>query len=119
MENAHNIMRKIESGEVWNREAKPLYSKNLAPKFMVSEDKISKFISAVLRNPQEKLVLTLGKVSEAEAKAIKEATGFDVEGFNHVWLDEDVRHIQNNHGEGNEKQKNDLLRTRQVDNTSV
>ncbi len=106
MENAHNIMRKIESGEVWNREAKPLYSKNLAPKFMVSEDKISKFISAVLRNPQEKLVLTLGKVSEAEAKAIKEATGFDVEGFNHVWLDEDVRHIQNNHGEGNEKQKN-------------
>ena len=107
IENAHNVMRKLESGEVWNRE-KPLYSKSAGPKFMVSEDRVSKFVNTVLNNPKTKMTLALGKVSAAEAEAIKTATGYDVAGYEHVWRSNDVKHIVNRHGEGNETNKGQI-----------
>lgn len=108
VENAHNVMRRVESGEVWQRNRKTLYSGDGAPKFNVSGNKISQFINIALKNADKNLRLLLGRVSDGEAKAIKDSTGYDVSGFTHVWLSEDVRHIQNRHGVKTEKVKGQI-----------
>lgn len=108
VENAHNVMRRVESGEVWQRSKGTLYSGDSAPKFNVSSNKISQFVNVALKNADKNLRLLLGKVSNGEAKAIKDSTGYDVSGFTHVWLSEDVRHIQNRHGVKTEKVKGQI-----------
>lgn len=108
VENAHNVMRRVESGEVWQRSRGTLYSGDGAPKFNVSGNKISQFINIALKNADKNLRLLLGRVSDGEAKAIKDSTGYDVSGFTHVWLSEDVRHIQNRHGVKTEKVKGQI-----------
>jgi N12 class adenine-specific DNA methylase len=108
VENAHNVMRRVESGEVWQRSRGTLYSGDSAPKFNVSSNKISQFVNVALKNADKNLRLLLGKVSNGEAKAIKDSTGYDVSGFTHVWLSEDVRHIQNRHGVKTEKVKGQI-----------
>lgn len=108
VENAHNVMRRVESGEVWQRSRGTLYSGDSAPKFNVSSNKISQFVNVALKNADKNLRLLLGKVSNGEAKAIKDSTGYDVSGFTHVWLSEDVRHIQNRHGLKTEKVKGQI-----------
>ena len=108
VENAHNVMRRVESGEVWQRSRGTLYSDDSAPKFNVSSNKISQFVNVALKNADKNLRLLLGKVSNGEAKAIKDSTGYDVSGFTHVWLSEDVRHIQNRHGVKTEKVKGQI-----------
>lgn len=45
VENAHNVMRRVESGEVWQHSRNTLYSGDGAPKFNVSGNKISQFIN--------------------------------------------------------------------------
>lgn len=108
VENAHNVMRRVESGEVWQRSRNTLYSGDGAPEFNVSGNKISQFINIALKNADKNLRLLLGRVSDGEAKAIKDSTGYDVSGFTHVWLSEDVRHIQNRHGVKTEKVKGQI-----------
>nr|DAF08801.1 MAG TPA: Chromatin remodeling complex ATPase [Caudoviricetes sp.] len=101
-DNKGNIFRKLESGEAWKQQT---YSASEAPKFNITSADIKKFINAALKNPAKHLRMVLGKVSNAEAEAIKKATGMDVQNFTHVWFSEDVRHIKNRHGVGNEKDK--------------
>ncbi len=104
-ENKGNIFRKLESGEAWKQKT---YSASEAPKFNITSADIKKFINAALKNPAKHLRMVLGKVSNAEAEAIKKATGMDVQNFTHVWFSEDVRHIKNRHGVGNEKNKKQI-----------
>lgn len=115
VENIHNVMRKIESGEVWNRTTQdieealpkePLYN---IRKIQFSDlDNLKKFVSVSLRHKGKPLRITLGKVSKEEAAAIKVATGLDVDGYVHVWRSNDVRHVYNRHGENNEKDKTQI-----------
>ena len=104
-DNKGNIFRKLESGEAWKQQT---YSASEAPKFNITAADIKKFINAALKNPAKHLRMVLGKVSNAEAEAIKKATGMDVQNFTHVWFSEDVRHIKNRHGVGNEKNKKQI-----------
>lgn len=104
-DNKGNIFRKLESGEAWKQQT---YSASEAPKFNITSADIKKFINAALKNPAKHLRMVLGKVSNAEAEAIKKATGMDVQNFTHVWFSEDVRHIKNRHGVGNEKDKRQI-----------
>lgn len=104
-DNKGNIFRKLESGEAWKQQT---YSASEAPKFNITPADIKKFINAALKNPAKHLRMVLGKVSNAEAEAIKKATGMDVQNFTHVWFSEDVRHIKNRHGVGNEKDKRQI-----------
>lgn len=104
-ENKGNIFRKLESGEAWKQQT---YNASEAPKFNITSADIKKFINAALKNPAKHLRMVLGKVSNAEAEAIKKATGMDVQNFTHVWFSEDVRHIKNRHGVGNEKNKKQI-----------
>lgn len=104
-DNKGNIFRKLESGEAWKQQT---YNASEAPKFNITSADIKKFINAALKNPAKHLRMVLGKVSNAEAKAIKKATGMDVQNFTHVWFSEDVRHIKNRHGVGNEKDKRQI-----------
>lgn len=104
-DNKGNIFRKLESGEAWKQQT---YSANEAPKFNITSADIKKFINAALKNPAKHLRIVLGKVSNAEAETIKKATGMDVQNFTHVWFSEDVRHIKNRHGVGNEKDKRQI-----------
>ena len=104
-DNKGNIFRKLESGEAWQQQT---YSASEAPKFNITSADIKKFINAALKNPAKHLRMVLGKVSNAEAEAIKKATGMDVQNFTHVWFSEDVRHIKNRHGVGNEKDKRQI-----------
>ena len=104
-ENKGNIFRKLESGEAWKQQT---YNASEAPKFNITSADIKKFINAALKNPAKHLRMVLGKVSNAEAEAIKKATGMDVQNFTHVWFSEDVRHIKNRHGVGNEKDKRQI-----------
>lgn len=104
-DNKGNIFRKLESGEAWKQQT---YSASEAPKFNITSADIKKFINAALKNPAKHLRMVLGKVSNAEAEAIKKATGMDVQNFTHVWFSEDVRHIKNRHGVVNEKDKRQI-----------
>lgn len=104
-DNKGNIFRKLESGEAWKQQT---YNASEAPKFNITSADIKKFINAALKNPAKHLRMVLGKVSNAEAEAIKKATGMDVQNFTHVWFSEDVRHIKNRHGVGNEKNKKQI-----------
>lgn len=104
-DNKGNIFRKLESGEAWKQQT---YNASEAPKFNITSADIKKFINAALKNPAKHLRMVLGKVSNAEAEAIKKATGMDVQSFTHVWFSEDVRHIKNRHGVGNEKDKRQI-----------
>lgn len=104
-DNKGNIFRKLESGEAWKQQT---YSASEAPKFNITSADIKKFINAALKNPAKHLRIVLGKVSNAEAETIKKATGMDVQNFTHVWFSEDVRHIKNRHGVGNEKDKRQI-----------
>lgn len=104
-DNKGNIFRKLESGEAWKQQT---YSASEAPKFNITSADIKKFINVALKNPAKHLRMVLGKVSNAEAEAIKKATGMDVQNFTHVWFSEDVRHIKNRHGVGNEKDKRQI-----------
>jgi N12 class adenine-specific DNA methylase/adenine-specific DNA methylase len=103
--NKGNIFRKLESGKAWEQ---LVYSEADAPVFNITPASIKKFVNAALNNPNSALRLLLGKVTDAEAKAILEATGINVDGYTHVWRGEDVRHINNQHGEGNEKQADQI-----------
>jgi len=85
-------------------DARPYYDENSGPKFNVSKKSIADYVNVVLANPGKKLRLKLGKVSVSEAKVIRTSTGLDVEGYEHVWKSNDVRHIEKRHGIGNEKQ---------------
>lgn len=103
VETPMGIYMRVRSGKMYaerlgDKNVQSVYSKKEAPKFEVSRDKLSKFINTALNNPKESLRLILGKVSDAEASAIQKATGLNVAGFAHIWLSEDVRHIQNRHG---------------------
>lgn len=104
-DNKGNIFRKLESGEAWKQQT---YNASEAPKFNITSADIKKFINAALKNPAKHLRMVLGKVNNAEAEAIKKATGMDVQNFTHVWFSEDVRHIKNRHGVGNEKDKRQI-----------
>lgn len=104
-DNKGNIFRKLESGEAWKQQT---YNASEAPKFNITSADIKKFINTALKNPAKHLRMVLGKVSNAEAEAIKKATGMDVQNFTHVWFSEDVRHIKNRHGVGNEKDKRQI-----------
>lgn len=114
-ENVHTILRKIETGEVWNRilnrqeeiPSKPLYKIQQRVPFADIE-KLRNFVSVALKNKGKKLRVTLGKVSEEEAAAIKKATGLDVEGYVHIWSSNDVRHVFRRHGVGNENQEDQI-----------
>ena len=104
-DNKGNIFRKLESGEAWKQQT---YNASEAPKFNITSADIKKFINTALKNPAKHLRMVLGKVSNAEAEAIKKATGMDVQNFTYVWFSEDVRHIKNRHGVGNEKDKRQI-----------
>lgn len=114
-ENVHTILRKIETGEVWNRilnrqeeiPSKPLYKIQQRAPFADIE-KLRNFVSVALKNKGKKLRVTLGKVSKEEAAAIKKATGLDVEGYVHIWSSNDVRHVFRRHGVGNENQEDQI-----------
>ena len=114
IENAHNVMRRIESGEVWERDArtevtttnKPLYSAKQT--FTASKNRIKHFVKSALEHPNEQLALRLGKVSKAERDAILSATGIDVEGYEHVWLSDDIRHARKRHGKNKEKREDQI-----------
>ncbi|WP_288946714.1 LPD38 domain-containing protein [uncultured Megasphaera sp.] len=114
-ENVHTILRKIETGEVWNRilnrqeeiPNKPLYKIQQRVPFADIE-KLRNFVSVALKNKGKKLRVTLGKVSKEEAAAIKKATGLDVEGYVHIWSSNDVRHVFRRHGVGNENEEDQI-----------
>lgn len=101
-ETEHDVFRKIESGEVWER-GNTVYKDSAAPNFSMGKSQIKRFIDAALQNKNEHLILRLGKVSKDEAEAIRKSTGLDVDGYTHVWESVDVRHIQNNHGVNTER----------------
>lgn len=101
-ETEHDVFRKIESGEVWER-GSTVYKDSAAPNFSMGKNQIKRFIDAALQNKNEHLILRLGKVSKDEAEAIRKSTGLDVDGYTHVWESVDVRHVQNNHGVNTER----------------
>lgn len=69
---------------------------------------VKSFVMRALSNNQEKGEIALRNVSESEAAIIKEKTGIDVAGYTHVMNGDDIRHIRNKHGEGKEKQANQI-----------
>lgn len=107
-ENVHNVFRKIESGEVWSRKASESNKSLYNIKKAVNTSKLINFVNIVLKNKNKKLRYVLGKVSHIEAEKIKEATGYDVNGYTHIWKSNDVRHAYNGHGAGNERNKNQI-----------
>lgn len=117
VETVHDVFRQIESGEVWERGvnkqkaerfSQPLYKlKHIVGSF-TDKEKLNKFVNTVLTHGQKSLVMHLGIVNTDEAKAIKKFTGYDVNGYEHVWRGNDVRHVQKRHGVNTETANNQI-----------
>lgn len=117
VETVHDVFRQIESGEVWERGvnkqkaerfSQPLYKlKHIVGSF-TDKEKLNKFVNTVLTHGQKALVMHLGIVNTDEAKAIKKFTGYDVNGYEHVWRGNDVRHVQKRHGVNTETANNQI-----------
>jgi hypothetical protein len=71
------------------------------------ESKIDKLIKVAKNNKNINETITLGKVNDSLASTLKE-NGLDVSGYEHEIDAESLRHINNRHGENNEKQKDQL-----------
>lgn len=116
-ETVHDVFRQIESGKVWERGvnkqkaerfSQPLYKlKHIVGSF-TDKEKLNKFVNTVLTHGQKSLVMHLGIVNADEAKAIKKFTGYDVNGYEHVWRGNDVRHVQKRHGVNTETANNQI-----------
>lgn len=106
-ETVNNIFRQIESGRVWERNVReqgtkqsnqPLYQAKHIVSTFADKINLNRFVNAVLTHNEKSLIMHLGKVDADEAVAIKEATGYDVSNYEHVWRSNDVRHAQKRHG---------------------
>lgn len=116
-ETVHDVFRQIESGKVWERGvnkqkaeqfSQPLYKlKHIVGSFK-DKEKLNKFVNTVLTHGQKSLVMHLGIVNADEAKAIKKFTGYDVNGYEHVWRGNDVQHVQKRHGVNTETANNQI-----------
>lgn len=116
-ETVHDVFRQIESGKVWERGvskqkaerfSQPLYKlKHIVGSF-TDKEKLNKFVNMVLTHGQKSLVMHLGIVNADEAKAIKKFTGYDVNGYEHVWRGNDVQHVQKRHGVNTETANNQI-----------
>lgn len=116
-ETVHDVFRQIESGKVWERGvskqkaerfSQPLYRlKHIVGSF-TDKEKLNKFVNTVLTHGQKSLVMHLGIVNADEAKAIKKFTGYDVNGYEHVWRGNDVQHVQKRHGVNTEIANNQI-----------
>lgn len=116
-ETVHDVFRQIESGKVWERGvskqkaerfSQPLYKlKHIVGSF-TDKEKLNKFVNTVLTHGQKSLVMHLGIVNADEAKAIKKFTGYDVNGYEHVWRGNDVQHVQKRHGVNTETANNQI-----------
>ena len=116
-ETVHDVFRQIESGKVWERGvnkqkaerfSQPLYKlKHIVGSF-TDKEKLNKFVNTVLTHGQKSLVMHLGVVNADEAKAIKKFTGYDVNGYEHVWRGNDVQHVQKRHGVNTETANNQI-----------
>lgn len=106
-ETVNDIFRQIESGKVWERNVReqgtkqsnqPLYQAKHIVSTFADKINLNRFVNAVLTHNEKSLIMHLGKVDADEAVAIKEATGYDVSNYEHVWRSNDVRHAQKRHG---------------------
>ncbi|NME19034.1 LPD38 domain-containing protein [Megasphaera elsdenii] len=106
-ETVNNIFRQIESGRVWERNVReqgtkqsnqPLYQAKHIVSTFADKINLNRFVNAVLTHNEKSLIMHLGEVDADEAVAIKEATGYDVSNYEHVWRSNDVRHAQKRHG---------------------
>lgn len=106
-ETVNDIFRQIESGKVWERNIgeqrtkqsnRPLYQAKHIVSTFADKVNLNRFVNAVLTHNEKSLIMHLGKVDADEAVAIKEATGYDVSNYEHVWRSNDVRHAQKRHG---------------------
>lgn len=106
-ETVNDIFRQIESGKVWDRNIgeqrtkqsnRPLYQAKHIVSTFADKVNLNRFVNAVLTHNEKSLIMHLGKVDADEAVAIKEATGYDVSNYEHVWRSNDVRHAQKRHG---------------------
>lgn len=106
-ETVNNIFRQIESGRVWERNVReqgtkqsnqPLYQAKHIVSTFADKINLNRFVNAVLTHNEKSLIMHLGKVDADKAVAIKEATGYDVSNYEHVWRSNDVRHAQKRHG---------------------
>lgn len=106
-ETVNNIFRQIESGRVWERNVReqgtkqsnqPLYQAKHIVSTFADKINLNRFVNAVLTHNEKSLIMHLGKVDADEAVAVKEATGYDVSNYEHVWRSNDVRHAQKRHG---------------------
>lgn len=106
-ETVNNIFRQIETGRVWERNVReqgtkqsnqPLYQAKHIVSTFADKINLNRFVNAVLTHNEKSLIMHLGKVDADEAVAIKEATGYDVSNYEHVWRSNDVRHAQKRHG---------------------
>lgn len=106
-ETVNDVFRQIESGRVWERNVReqgtkqsnqPLYQAKHIVSTFADKINLNRFVNAVLTHNEKSLIMHLGKVDADEAVAIKEATGYDVSNYEHVWRSNDVRHAQKRHG---------------------
>lgn len=116
-ETVNNIFRQIESGRVWERNVReqgtkqsnqPLYQAKHIVSTFADKINLNRFVNAVLTHNEKSLIMHLGKVDADEAVAIKEATGYDVSNYEHVWRSNDVRHAQKRHGIDTETASNQI-----------
>lgn len=107
VETVNDVFRQIESGRVWERNVReqgtkqsnqPLYQAKHIVSTFADKINLNRFVNAVLTHNEKSLIMHLGKVDADEAVAIKEATGYDVSNYEHVWRSNDVRHAQKRHG---------------------
>ena len=98
-ETVNDIFRQIESGKVWDRNIgeqrtkqsnRPLYQAKHIVSTFADKVNLNRFVNAVLTHNEKSLIMHLGKVDADEAVAIKEATGYDVSNYEHVWRSNDV-----------------------------
>lgn len=116
-ETVNDIFRQIESGKVWDRNIgeqrtkqsnRPLYQAKHIVSTFADKVNLNRFVNAVLTHNEKSLIMHLGKVDADEAVAIKEATGYDVSNYEHVWRSNDVRHAQKRHGIDTETASNQI-----------
>lgn len=99
----------------WFRENRPVFRKGqeipvgVMPQYHQSA---IDFVSKALSDIKVKGEFPVRAVSDYEARVVKEKTGIDIAGFTHVLNGDDIRHIIKKHGEGKEKQANQIGLTR-------
>ena len=107
MYDVHKLYERIESGDVWSRDAQGRFTGKPEPVFNVTERIPKKtftdadtFIHEALTDNQKGGTLPLWTITKDEAYKIKNAIGakVDLTGYTHVLVADDIRHSINHHG---------------------